>query len=205
MKLYLIRHGQTDWNTDGKIQGSTDIPLNETGRIQARWLAEGMRDRPVARIFTSPLMRAADTAAAVGLAQHVEVEQVKGLVEVGFGKWEGKTWKEVQEEYKEEYRRWWLNPVDMGPPGGELQTEIRLRCRQAVDYIMSQASRTEGDVAVVAHGATLAYILEYFMRNHPLHEEIIVDNASITTVEYSPKTDDYVLLDINDTGHLCEV
>ena len=60
-KIYLIRHGQTDWNRAGKIQGMRDIPLNETGRQQARQLAEGMADRPVARVFTSRLKRARET------------------------------------------------------------------------------------------------------------------------------------------------
>ncbi len=62
MKIYLIRHGQTDWNIQGKIQGSHDIPLNETGRRQAELLAKGMDSRPVLRIFSSTLTRAMETA-----------------------------------------------------------------------------------------------------------------------------------------------
>ena len=62
MKLYLIRHGQTDWNIQGKIQGSHDIPLNDTGRAQAKLVAEGMDSRPVTKIFSSTLVRAVETA-----------------------------------------------------------------------------------------------------------------------------------------------
>ena len=73
MKLYLIRHGQTDWNIQGKIQGSHDIPLNDTGRAQAKLVAEGMDSRPVTKIFSSTLMRAVETARMIGDRQHVDI------------------------------------------------------------------------------------------------------------------------------------
>lgn len=205
MKLYLIRHGQTDWNTAGRIQGSTDIPLNETGRQQAECLAKGMEKRPIVRIFSSELVRAADTAAAVGHNQHVEVELLKGLEEVRFGCWEGKTWKEVQEEFPEAFSLWCLNPVEVVPPGGEAKREIQLRCKMAADYMMAQASQLKGDVAVISHGAMLAYLLKYLMRDHPMDDEVIVNNVSITTVDYNPLTEDCVLLEVNDTKHLNEL
>lgn len=202
MNIYLIRHGQTDWNTAGKIQGSTDIPLNETGRLQARMLAEGMKARPVVRIFSSTLGRAMETAGTVGRMQQVEVEPVEGLEEVGFGKWEGMTWADIQVRYPEEYRRWCLNPVEVSPPGGELQVEIRRRCKTAVDTILEKTNGIKGDIAIVSHGATLAYMIEYLTREDPLEEEIIVNNVSITTIHYSPLTGDFQLLDLNNTDHL---
>ena len=65
MKLYIIRHGQTDWNVEGKIQGRQDIPLNDMGRRQARALADGMKSRPVAAVYSSPQKRAMETAEAI--------------------------------------------------------------------------------------------------------------------------------------------
>ena len=99
MKLYLIRHGQTDWNIQGKIQGSHDIPLNDTGRAQAKLVAEGMDSRPVTKIFSSTLVRAVETARMIGDRQQVETYLVPGLIEVEFGKWEGMTWDEIKAKY----------------------------------------------------------------------------------------------------------
>ncbi|MEG0687541.1 MAG: histidine phosphatase family protein [Hungatella sp.] len=199
MKLYLIRHGQTDWNIAGKIQGRTDIPLNAAGRAQAEDLAAGMAHRPVSRIFTSGMKRALETAQAVAKAQNIEAQPIEGLEEIGFGAWEGLTWKEVKERYPETYQHWWLNPIDVAPPDGELQDEVRQRCSRVIRKIVAQA---EGDAAIVTHGAMMAYLMEYLMREHPMEEEIIVENASITTIDYSPLTQDVVLLQMNDTTHL---
>lgn len=201
MKIYLIRHGQTDWNVEGKIQGSTDIPLNETGRKQAACLARGMEKRPVVQIFSSYLKRAVETAAAIGRSQHVDVDVIRGLEEVGFGEWEGLTWPEIEKRYPKEYERWWLNPVDVAPPGGERQEDIYRRLAHVTEAILAQA---HGDLAIVSHGAILAYLVEYLMRNHPMEEEIIVGNASISTLEYSPITKDIAMIQANDTSHLEE-
>lgn len=197
----MIRHGQTDWNVAGKIQGSTDIPLNETGRNQAACLAKGMENRPVVQIFSSFLKRAVETAAAIGRSQHVDVDVIRGLEEVGFGEWEGLTWTEIQARYPKEYERWWLNPVDVAPPGGERQEDIYRRCANVAEAILAQA---HGDLAIVSHGAILAYLVEYLMRDHPLEEEIIVGNASISTLEYNPITKDIAMVQANDVSHLLD-
>ena len=203
MKIYLIRHGQTDWNIQGKIQGSHDIPLNETGREQARLLAIGMASRPVRKIFSSTLKRAVETARMIGESQSVDIYLAPGLMEVEFGKWEGMTWDEIKEQYPAEYERWNLNPVDVAPPGGETQADVLKRVASSIEAVMGMTDKRE-DIAIVTHGATMAYIVAYLMRNHPEESEIIVENASITTINYNPLTDDYMLLDANDTSHLKE-
>ena len=185
MKLYLIRHGQTDWNVAGKIQGCHDIPLNETGKMQAACLAKGMERRPVTRVYSSPQLRALETARAIAASQKVEVEILPGLREVEFGEWEGMTWKEIQERDPERYRRWVETPAEVTPPGGE--------------------SRPQGDVAIVSHGAALVYTVSYMFRNEVgPHDEIIVKNVSITTVEYDRETGHFRMVQANDTSHLPE-
>ena len=199
MKIYLIRHGQTDWNVAGKIQGKTDIPLNETGRRQAACLAKGMEHRPVAQIFSSDLIRARETARAIGESQHVEVETLSGLEEIGFGKWEGMTLEQIQVIFPAEYEKWCENPVTVAPPGGESLSQIKERCRKVMEEILKMA---KGDFAIVSHGAMLAYVVEYLMRNDPNDQEIIVGNASITTIQYEPENETAVLIQANDQEHL---
>ena len=193
MKLYLIRHGQTDWNVAGKIQGCHDIPLNETGRKQAQYLAEGMRNRPVTHIYSSPQIRALETARAIAASQGVEVTTLPGLREVEFGDWEGMTWKE-------RYARWVATPAEVTPPGGESRAQIYERIGQAVNTIIKEA---KGDVAVVSHGAALVYTVSYMFRNEVgPHDEIIVKNVSITTVEYDRETGHFRMIQENDLSHL---
>jgi len=99
MKIYLIRHGQTDWNIQGRIQGSHDIPLNEAGQRQAEQVAKGMDSRRVSRVFSSTLTRAVETAEKIGSRQKAEICSMPQLIEVEFGKWEGMTWEEIMEAY----------------------------------------------------------------------------------------------------------
>lgn len=201
MKIYLIRHGQTDWNVAGRIQGSTDIPLNDMGRRQAACLAKGMGRRPVEQVFCSHLSRAYETARAIGDSQRVPVVPVWGLEEVGYGVWEGMTMEEIQEKYPRQLEQWYNSPVDVAPPEGESQVEVYERCGRAVEEILG---KSHGDVAIVSHGATVVFLLEYLLRDESRDEEddIIVGNASISTIEYNPDTKTFTLLELDDREHL---
>ena len=101
MILYVVRHGQTAWNAAKLLQGSTDIPLNETGLRQARETAELLRDVPVDRIFLSPLARAAETGRIIAEGRNVPVTTDDRIRERGYGEFEGKT------KNKESYARLW--------------------------------------------------------------------------------------------------
>ena len=95
MKLYLIRHGQTDWNIEQRIQGQQDIPLNDTGRAQARCLTQAMKEKKLDAIYTSPQIRAYATAGAVAGNRPIPVVALPWLMEINYGDWEGKTAKEL--------------------------------------------------------------------------------------------------------------
>lgn len=200
MKIYLIRHGQTDWNLEGKIQGRHDISLNETGRRQAELLAEGMKKRPVVQIFSSRQKRAYETAKAIGKSQNVGVTVIDGLEEVEFGEWEGMTWDEISRKYPKEFEIWCSEPAKITPPGGESRPQIYDRVKRALKEVVSLA---QGDVAVISHGASLAYIVSSMLEKElGDHDEIIVKNVSISTVAYDEKTGKYTMLDANDVSHL---
>lgn len=200
MKIYLIRHGQTDWNLEGKIQGRHDVSLNKTGLKQAELLAMGMDKRPVVQIFSSRQKRALETAQAVGRRQHVAVTVIDGLEEVEFGEWEGKTWDEISREYPEEFKVWCTEPAEIVPPGGESRPQIYRRIGNALNEILR---RSRGDIAIVSHGAALAYMVSLMLEKElGDHDEIIVKNASISTVEYDRETGKFHMAEANDVSHL---
>ena len=120
---------------------------------------------------------------------------------MGYGVWEGLTTNEIAEKYPKELEQWYLSPVDVAPPQGESQTEVYERCGKAIDRIMAEA---KGDVAIVSHGATVVFLLEYMLRGNRREDEedIIVGNASISTIEYNPETREFRLAQLNDRSHL---
>lgn len=203
MKFYLLRHGQTRWNIEGKIQGKTDIPLNETGMEQAECLARAMEDCRVSALFSSPLLRARQTAGVVAEKTGLEVTVLPELKEVDFGLWEGMTWKDIEENYPEDYKKWERNPAKAEPTGGESRQSCTDRSRIAVEQMLGTAAAPDGrDVCIVAHGGILVYLIDYLLRKQVDKREIIVKNASISVVEYDEKSGIGKLLELNRTSHL---
>lgn len=202
MKLYLIRHGQTDWNLAGRIQGVHDIPLNETGLRQAEMAAKGMESRKVAAVYCSNLQRAAQTAAAVAKRQNVPVHAVDGLEEMNFGLWEGCTWKEIEEQYPNEKRAMDANPMEVRAPEGESYLDVMKRSVEALKKI---ASENKEDVAVVTHGGVIASIVATLFQENPENTEMGIVNASITTLEYNHWSQDFALAQVGDASHLAEM
>lgn len=201
MKLYLIRHGQTEWNIDGKIQGKTDIPLNHTGIHQAELLSKAMDQNPVTAVFSSPLKRACQTAEIVADRKKLPVILIDELREVDFGLWEGLTWETIEERFREDFIKWDQNPVKHTPTGGEKRESCKKRCAMAISRILNQA---KGDVAIVAHGGILVFVVAFLLQNQKDKNEIIVKNASITTIEYRKETSEGKLLRLNDIRHLTQ-
>lgn len=199
MKLYLIRHGQTDWNVEGRIQGRQDIPLNDTGRAQALALVRGMQRRPVTSIYSSPQLRAMDTALAIAAAQGAPIHPLPQLAEISYGDWEGRTGRDILSADRELYEAWWKHPASVAPPGGETLNQVDRRCREAWAVIRQEIN---GDTAVVAHGGTLAHFIVHLLKGQPDAKEIVVSNVSITTIEYDPFADACRLMELNDSSHL---
>lgn len=199
MKLYIIRHGQTDWNVLDKIQGRRDIPLNAVGKAQAAGLAKGMERRPVTAVYSSPQKRAWETAMSIAENQGVPIYPLDSLAEISYGEWEGRTSRDIMSNDQALYESWRQHPATVAPPGGESLSQVDGRCHAAWEYIRS---RLTGDTAIVAHGGTLAHFIVLLLKGQPGGKEIIVGNASITTIEYDPKEGSCRLLELNDSKHL---
>lgn len=160
MKLYLVRHGETDWNIESKIQGQTDIELNERGRQQAEEFASRIagEDYQVNSIYTSSKRRALETARIIGAALKIEPRVQPGLEEICLGKWEGYTWKQVKELFWDEYQLWRDNRRYQEPPLGESYQQLLDRLLPAIREI---AHKEKGNVLVVTHSAVIMTLLSY--------------------------------------------
>lgn len=153
-RILAIRHGETDWNAQQRMQGHTDIPLNAKGLEQARRLAEALKEEPLDALYASDLQRACMTAAPLALQRGMDVSTDVGLRERGFGDFEGHTYAQIDELWPAAAAAWRLRDLSFEPPGGgESLPAFSQRCVQCVQAI---AQRHRGQtIAVVAHGGVL--------------------------------------------------
>ena len=149
--IVLVRHGETDWNRDNRFQGRADPPLNDTGREQARVLAAELGTESFAAAYTSPLLRAAETAAILAGALRIDVVPDGSLMEVDVGSWSGLTRTEVEGRFPEGFARWL--EYGHGWDDGETYDELGDR---VVSGLVDIAARHPGEVALaVTHGGPI--------------------------------------------------
>jgi broad specificity phosphatase PhoE len=167
-ELWLVRHGQTDWNIEGRFQGQSDIPLNEAGLEQAQILSEKlMNEDSFVAIFSSDLKRAYRTAEIIAEPIGLKIQIDPRLREVNQGEWEGKIYKEIVETYNTVWDNRQTNPEDTRPPGGESVKEVAMRVIAAADDITCRYPT--GRVMIVSHGLALSTLL-CTARNIPLSQ-----------------------------------
>jgi len=152
MRIFVSRHGQTDWNVKGIMQGVTDIPLNETGLEQARQLAQSLAGSSIRRVCTSHLRRANVTGQTVADLLGVPCEIISGIQEIGLGDWQGCTWAETCERWPELTKKWIEEPLTTAPPNGENYQQLIDRFVAAIHRILRGPDE---DVLVVSHGGCL--------------------------------------------------
>lgn len=152
-RILAIRHGETAWNRDARIQGQLDIPLNDTGRWQAERTAAALADEPIEAVYASDLARARETAAAIAHARGLPLQTHAGLRERHFGAFQGRTWAELEREHSDVVRAWKARVPDFAPPGGESLLDLRARVEGTFAEL---AARHPGaQIVVVAHGGVL--------------------------------------------------
>jgi broad specificity phosphatase PhoE len=147
--LIVARHGETDWNRENRFQGHADPPLNELGRRQSEELAEALEGEGIARVYTSPLRRAAETAEIVAGRLGIEVELVEALREIDVGAWSGLTRDEVAERFPAEYTRW-LERAPHGFEDGESYEDLAARVMPALRRLADR--HRSATILVVTHG-----------------------------------------------------
>ena len=199
MKLFLIRHGQTDWNILGKYQGQTDIPLSAEGVRQAERLAQHFPADALDVIYTSDLQRAVMTAERLAKKFSTPVKAEKALRELDFGAWEGLTYQEIAQRWPQEVEHLFGAPEKLQIPKGETFLTLQQRAMAKINEI-----REENDgknVAVVAHGAIAKAILTALL-HIPLHYvwTLRQDNTAVNIIRFD---DTFVSVELlNGTAHL---
>jgi len=195
----LIRHGQSTWNQQHRIQGQLDPPLSELGRRQAALLGARLAARRFAGLYASDLKRAFETAEVVGAAIHLEPEPRTSLREVFLGEWEGLTTEEIAERYPEAWASWVEEPQWDLVPGGEGQAAFDRRVAAAMDGILRL--HPQGDVLVVTHGGVIQVALHRIV-GKPSRGlfPFKIQNASITLIERRDGRS--IIGGVNDIAHL---
>src|SRR5262245_43816984 len=155
--VYLIRHGETFWNRDGRCQGVTDVPLTEKGYRQAYALAKALAEKPLSLVLCSSLQRSRETADIIAAAHGLPVETRDELREWHQGELEGLTGKELLGDYRAFFKRWFQDPAGTPPPGGETLQSLQERVWPVIDGLRQR--QLNGPVAVVSHTMTMGTIL----------------------------------------------
>lgn len=157
--IYLVRHGETDWNRDRRWQGHTDVALNEAGRRQARELAEALRDAGLTHASSSDLSRARETAQIVASTLGLsEVSVDPRLRERAFGVFEGLTEHECIERYPEQWASY-RSDLRRPPPGAEEYEAVAQRMHEAVQSLADDTGQPSGARVIVSHGGAMRAFL----------------------------------------------
>lgn len=200
LELWLVRHGETDWNRRGLVQGDSDIPLNGWGIQQAQALSERIGHEKFDAIYASNLMRAQRTAEISFPGADIILD--RRLREINLGAFEGQVWADIPESERPQIAVWLMGPYDQNVPGGESSDDLQARVSSWLGDLPEK-----GRVIAFAHGGTIAAILQSFTGrpkprnwNEPGGWGFRLKNTSICKLHISAKFTSLEL--VNDAAHL---
>ena len=200
-RIIAVRHGETAWNVDTRIQGHLDIPLSANGRWQAARLAQALRDESIKAIYASDLTRAWETAQYVGQVHGLPVIKEIGLRERDFGDFEGKTFAEIEMLLPEQSMRWRKRDPDFYPAGGESLVALRTRVMEAAERLAAQHPGEQ--IALVGHGGVMDVLYRAATRlDIQAPRTWALGNAAINRLLWTPEG--FTLVGWADTQHLDE-
>jgi probable phosphoglycerate mutase len=199
-RLVAVRHGETAWNAAARIQGQTDIGLNDLGRWQAQRVAQALAHEPVAAVYSSDLLRAWHTAEPIAQAHGLAPVAEAGLRERAFGVFEGKSFDDVQEQYPEDGRLWRERLPAWAPPGGGESLD-QMRERVGATVARLAARHAGAQIVLAAHGGVLDTLYRLATGqavNAPRTWQL--PNCAINRLLWTP--DSLTLVGWSDTAHL---
>lgn len=197
--FYLVRHGQTVWNTLGQTQGHGNSPLTELGISQAMDIAEALKEYNIDYIYSSDLGRAVETANIIGKILGLEVETTDAIREMGFGLWEGMTIEAIKEKYADDYEEWRNHPENTMIKGGESLGMVRERTEKLIDYLND---KYEGkNILLVSHAIVVKVMLLSFLGTDMKNiYRIRQDNTALNIITYGNLGP--CVIKMNDTTHI---
>lgn len=199
MDLYVVRHGVTAWNREGRIQGHKDVPLIDAGRSQARALARRFAATPFDAAYASDLSRAVETARLALGERELPLITTPALREIGVGEWEGRLYTEIGADHPAALRGWLVDPSRCQIPGGETLEGVQARLTTFIDGL---AERHAGHlVLVVAHGTALrAWLCGVLGMPLSNLRRLTLDSTAVTRVRFS--ADRLTVAELGCTAHL---
>ena len=198
-RIIAIRHGETAWNVNARIQGHLDIPLSAKGRWQAERLADALRDEPITAIYASDLSRAWETAQYVGHTQGLRVIKEVALRERDFGDFEGKTFAEIEVLLPEQSLRWRKRDPEFYPAGGESLVALRTRVMEVAERLA--ALHPGEQIALVGHGGVMDVLYRAATRlDIQAPRTWALGNAAINRLLWTPEG--FTLIGWADMQHL---
>jgi len=197
-RIYVVRHGETQWNREEVFRGTKDIPLNDTGKKQAEMVGLYFSHIPVNRIISSPLSRALQTALAIGKTTNIAVDTMEEFTDMNFGIWEGLALREVEERFPLDFSLWKLSPDKIRIESGETLAIVRDRISAGLANISYDREDT---VVIVTHRVICKILILYALGLGNDHFwDMKYDPGSISLLEYDNEM--YTLIFNNDTCHL---
>jgi broad specificity phosphatase PhoE len=198
LDLILVRHGLTDWNENGRLLGRVPLPLNARGLVQADAVAAALRDAPLHAVFSSPQVRAQQTAEPIAKSHGMAVATEEALAEVWLGpRWQGKTFDEIQDD----------------PDIARVFTDPSYRCdaveaavdvqKRIVDFVERLRPKTTGTVALVSHGDPLRLLIAHYL-SIPVaaFRSLVVSNAAVSVLRFDAAGPRVLLLNWRASGRV---
>lgn len=184
MDLLLIRHGKTDWNEEPRVMGAKPIPLNEAGLAQARHLRDWLAQIKLHAVYTSPILRARQTAEIIAEGRgDLKIIEEPGVAEIDYGRWIGLSFSEVAEKYKKEYQTYLKHPSKARVPGGESVVAVQKRAVGAVEKMKKRHAGQR--VVAVSHADVIKMMLVHYL-GIPLDglQRVGCDNGSLAIFRF---------------------
>jgi probable phosphoglycerate mutase len=184
MQIYLVRHGETEWNRIHRFQGRSDVPMNREGEKQARALAKALKDKPFAAIYTSPLIRAVETASIIKEYHHsVHMITEEGFIEMNLGDFDGMDARSWAAQYPEFQSVWQKHPASVEIPGGESLKQVQARALDTLERI-TRNHPADAVLLICSHNFVILTILCHVMEI-PLDRfrELKQDNAAFSVLD----------------------